>query len=463
MAAPALHNARSFRPGQSWAGHFAATIALGLPLVGAQLAQMAINTTDVVLLGRLSATDLAAGVLGTQMFFFFYIFGSGFTNAVMPMAAHAYGRGDETAVRRSVRMGLWVVVLYGLATVVPLHFTRAILTALGQKPEVAERAGAYMRIAEWAIFPALLIMGFRAFFTAIGRAQIILWSTLSGTLLNILLGYSFIFGHFGAPALGIEGAAVGALGTNALICLLLAFVAARGGAYRRYHLFTRLWRPDWEAFFQVVRLGFPISMTIIAEVGLFMTASLMMGWLGTVPLAAHGIALQLASIAFMVPLGLSQAATVRVGQAHGRGDVDGLARAAKAVMAIGLGVSITGAILFWLMPETLIRLFLDDSNPLSEQVVVVAVPLLAVAAAFQLADCLQALGAGLLRGLRDTRVPMLLALFSYWIVGLPAAYLFGFVAGIGGVGVWAGLACGLVCAAVLANWRFYRREVYGLV
>ncbi|HET7412889.1 MAG TPA: MATE family efflux transporter [Pararhizobium sp.] len=452
-----------FGSGESWRAHIAATIALGLPLVGAQLAQMAINTTDVVLLGRLSATDLAAGVLGTQTFFFFFIFGSGFTNAVMPMAAHAHGRGDEAAVRRAVRMGFWIVVIYSAIVVVPLHFTAAILTAFGQTPEVAERAGAYMRVAEWAIFPALLIMALRAFFTAIGRAQIILWGTLSGTCLNIVLGYAFIFGHFGAPALGIEGAAIGALGTNTLIFLVLAVVAARAPAYRRYGLFTRLWRPDWSVFLEVVRLGLPVSMTIIAEVGMFMTASLMMGWIGTIELAAHGIAMQLASIAFMIPLGLSQAATVRIGQAHGRGDLAALDRAAKAVMAVAVTVSLAGALLFWSVPKTLIGLFLDPSNPLSEDVVRIAVPLLAVAAAFQLFDCLQAMGAGLLRGLRDTRVPMLLALFSYWIVGLPAAYLLAFVTGYGGLGVWIGLACGLVCAAILANWRFQRREAYGLV
>ena len=256
-----------------------------------------------------------------------------------------------------------------------------------------------MKVAEWAIFPALLIMALRAFFTAIGRAQIILWATLAGTLLNVLLGYAFIFGHFGAPALGIRGAAVGALGTNTLTFVVLAAMAARAAAYRRYGLFVRLWRPDWSAFRDVVRLGFPVAMTIIAEVGLFMMSSLMMGWLGTVALAAHGIALQLASIAFMIPLGLSQVGTVRVGQAHGRGDLAGLDRAAKAVMVVGLAVSLTGAMLFWLIPERLIGLFLDTSNPLSEEVVRFAVPLLAVAAAFQLADCLQVLGSGLLRGL----------------------------------------------------------------
>ena len=459
----AIRDRKAVGQDQSWGAHLVATITLGLPLVGAQLAQMAINTTDVVFLGRLGATDLAAGVLGTQTLFFFYIFGSGFTNAVMPMAAHAHGRGDEASVRRSVRMGIWVVVFYGALTLIPMHFTGSILAAFGQKPEVAERAGDYMKVAEWAIFPALLIMALRAFFTAIGRAQIILWATLAGTLLNVLLGYAFIFGHFGAPALGIRGAAVGALGTNMVTFIALAAVAAKSAAYRRYDLFVRLWRPDWSAFRDVIRLGFPVAMTIIAEVGLFMMSSLMMGWLGTVALAAHGIALQLASIAFMIPLGLSQVATARVGQAVGRGDLAALDRAAKAVLAIELVVSLTGALLFWLIPERLIDLFLDTANPLSDEVVRFAVPLLAVAAAFQLADCLQVLGAGLLRGLHDTRVPMLLAVFSYWIVGLPAGYLLGFVAGLGGVGVWSGLACGLVCAAILANWRFQRREAFGLV
>lgn len=449
--------------GQSWGAHLRATVVLGLPLVGAQLAQMAINTTDIMLLGRLSATDLAAGVLGTQVFFFLFIFGSGFTNAVMPMAAHAHGRDDAVTVRRAVRMGFWVVVLYGALTLIPAYLTEPMLRAFGQKPEVAERAGAYMHVAAWAIFPALMIMALRAFFTAIGRAQIILWATLAGTLLNILLGYSFIFGHFGAPALGIVGAAVGALGTNALTFLVLALVAARARIYRPYGLFVRLWRPDWQIFLDVVRLGFPVAITIIAEVGLFVASSLMMGWLGTIALAAHGIALQFASIAFMIPLGLSQVGTVRIGQAHGRGDLAGLDRAAKAVIAVGVAVSLAGAAMFWLIPQMLIGLFLDTSNPMSEEVVRVAVPLLAVAAAFQVVDCMQALGTGLLRGLRDTRVPMMLAVFSYWAVGLPAGYLLGFVAGFEGVGVWIGLAVGLACAAVLANWRFQRREAFGLV
>lgn len=447
----------------SWASHLRATILLGLPLVGAQLAQMAIGVTDVVMIGRLGATELAAGVLATQAFFFFYIFGAGFTNAVMPLAAYAHGRGDPTSVRRSVRMGLWVVALFGLASMLPLWHIEAILLMLGQEPEIARLAGVYMHVCQWALFPALFILGLRSFYTAIGRAQIILWSTLAGTLLNGVLDYAFIFGRFGAPALGIAGAAAASLGTNLLMLAVLVATAQAKPVFRAYDLFVRFWRPDREAFLSVVRLGVPISLTIIAEVGLFTATSLMMGWLGTVTLAAHGIAMQLISIAFMIPLGLSQAATVRVGQAHGRANTGELGRASAMVLAVSFAVATGSALVFWLVPGPLVDLFLDPGKPQSAEVAATAASLLAVAAAFQIFDGLQIVASGLLRGLKDTRVPMLLAVASYWLVGAPAAYVLGFVLGYGGVGVWTGLALGIAASALLGNWRFHRREAYGLV
>lgn len=448
---------------QSWASHLRATALLGLPLIGAQLAQTAIGATDVIMLGRLGARELAAGVLGTQTFFFFFIFGIGFSNAVIPLAAHAFGRGDTRAVRRSVRMGLWVAAVYAVPVMFVLWHTEAILLALGQEPELARLAGAYEHVVQWGLFPALFAMGLRSFFTAIGRAQVILWAMLAGVVANIMLDYAFIFGHFGAPRLGIVGAAVASFGSTVLIFALLAIWANTRPAFRPYELFVRLWRPDWKAFFEVVRLGIPISTAIIAEVGLFMMASVMMGWLGTVSLAAHGIAIQLASITFMVPLGLSQAGTVRVSQAHGRNDFEDLDRAARTVIAMATSIAIASALLFWLLPGPLVGLFLDRDNPLALQVARVAVPLLAVAAAFQIFDSLQVTGASLLRGLKDTRVPMVMAIVSYWVIGATSAYVLGFPAGFGGVGVWTGLAFGLACAAVAMNWRFHRRRAYGLV
>jgi MATE family multidrug resistance protein len=287
---------------------------------------------------------------------------------------------------------------------------------------------------------------------------IVLWSALIGTLVNGVLNYLLIFGHFGAPEMGVRGAAVASVVSSTVIFLIMAGWAVLHPRHLEYRLFQRFWRPEWPAFFEVFRLGLPIGFTILAEVGLFMAASLMMGWLGTVPLAAHGIAIQLASISFMIPLGLSHAATVRVGQAYGRGDLDSLARAAHTVMGLAVAISFAAALLFWLAPESLIGLFIDETNVDAPELLAAAVPLLLVAAAFQMVDAIQVIGAGLLRGLKDTRIPMIIALISYWPFGLSAAYGLGFGLGLGGAGIWAGLAIGLGVAAVLLNVRFAYRD-----
>ena len=448
------------RDGKSWGAHIWATLALGLPLVGTQIAQIAINTTDVVMLGWYGTEELAATVLGSQAFFFVFIFGAGFANAILPLAAQAEGRNDPTHVRRSVRMGMWILLLYAAVAMPFLWFLEPFLLLLGQKPELAAMASDYIRIAGWGLFPALMMMALRTFFAARSRAAIVLWSALVGTLVNGALNYMLIFGHFGAPEMGVRGAAVASVVSSTVIFLIMAGWAVGHPRHRDYRLFQRFWRPEWPAFFEVFRLGVPIGFTILAEVGLFMAASLMMGWLGTVPLAAHGIAIQLASISFMIPLGLSHAATVRIGQAFGRNDMEGLARAAHTVMGLAALIALGSGALFWLMPEQLISLFLDEANADSDELLRVAVPLLLVAAAFQLVDAIQAIGAGLLRGIKDTRIPMFLAVISYWPIGLSAAYGLGFGLGLGGPGIWGGLAIGLGVAAVLLNVRFARRGLF---
>ncbi|OCW57306.1 MATE family efflux transporter [Hoeflea olei] len=446
------------REPRSWGTHVRATLALGLPLVGTQIAQIAIATTDVVMLGWYGTEELAATVLGSQAFFIVYIFGVGFASAILPLAAQAEGRNDPTHVRRSVRMGMWILLIYAAVVMPFLWQLEAILIAVGQKPELAALASDYIRIAQWGMFPALMMMALRSFFAARSRAGIVLWSALIGTLVNGVLNYILIFGAFGAPEMGVRGAAIASVVSSAVIFLIMAGWATLHPRHLEYRLFQRFWRPEWPAFFEVFRLGVPIGFTILAEVGLFMAASLMMGWLGTVSLAAHGIAIQLASISFMVPLGLSHAATVRVGQAYGRGDMAELARAAHTVMGLSVLISLAAASLFWFMPETLVGLFVDNANPDAAELISVAVPLLLVAAAFQIVDAIQAIAAGLLRGIKDTRIPMFIAVVSYWPIGLSAAYGFGFGLGYGGPGIWAGLALGLGVAAVLLNLRFANRD-----
>ncbi|WP_421857838.1 MATE family efflux transporter [Oricola sp.] len=438
----------------SWAGHFRATLVLGIPLVGSQIGLMLMNTTDTVMLGWYGIEELAASVLASQAYFIVMIFGAGFSQAVMPMAAQAAGEDDSRGVRRSVRMGLWVSLLYCLFAMPLLWRTETILLAFGQDPGVAALAGQYMQIAMWALPPTLLGHALRAFLSAIERAQIIFVTTLVAAALNVGINWALIFGNWGAPEMGIQGAAIATLLVNLVMFAAMAVYAAHQKDAAHYELFVRFWRPDWPAFFDVLRLGLPISITILAEVGMFTASSLIMGWIGVVPLAAHGIAMQISAIAFMVPLGMAQAATVRVGRAYGRRDPVGVSRAAAATSVLCAGFALAGALLMWTMPELLIGLFLDKSEVGGVDVAVYAVPLLLVAAAFQLVDSAQVVGAGLLRGMKDTAIPMVIAIASYWLAGLPLAYVLGIPAGLGGIGVWTGLAAGLALAAFAMNFRF---------
>lgn len=447
----------------SWSGHLRATLVLGIPLIGAQLAQTAVNVTDTVMIGWIGAPELAAAVLATQMFFLVWMFGSGFAQAVMPLAADAQGRRDDRGVRRSVRMGLWVVVIYSALAMVPLWHAEGILLFLRQDPQVAAIAGRFMRVLQWSMFASLFVMVLRSYLSVLDRAHVVLGATVVGAVLNAVFDYALIFGHFGAPALGVVGAALASVGTTLFTAAILFSYTFRKSDLRVYEIYARIWRPDWPAFLELLRLGWPIGATIIAEVGLFASASVMMGWLGTIQLAAHGIVLQLASIAFMIPLGLANAATVRVGLAYGRRDRLALGRAANTALGVSAIIALIGAALFWSIPDLLLGLYLDKSNANAGEVLRFGAPLLAVAAAFQIADALQVVGSGVLRGLKDTRVPMMIAIFSYWLVGMPVAYLMAFQAGWGGIGIWCGLAIGLLAAAVLMNRRFLRRESVGLL
>ncbi|MBZ9791191.1 MATE family efflux transporter [Rhizobium sp. 3T7] len=438
-----------------WAAHFRATLALGIPLIGAQLAQLGIHTTDVMIVGRLGAESLAAMVLSAQFLFTILVFGSGFAIAVIPMVAQAYGRGDVVSVRRSLRMGLWVVLAYWVIMLPAFFNSERILLAAGQKPEVAALAHGYILIGQFGVLPGLLYNVMRSLVSAIGRAAVVLNVTIAMLVLNAFFAYALVLGHFGFPAMGLEGAAIVSVAVQtAGFLFIVAYVQSREDT-RRYEIFVRFWRPDWKAFWEVARLGLPISVTLLAEVSLFTVASLLMGHIGTIELAAHGIALQWASIAFMIPLGLSQAATVRVGVAHGQGDYTAVVRASIAVVVIACLIASAGGILFAVAPEFLGSWFLDTKLPEAPQVLAYAGPLIVVAGLFQLVDGLQAIANGLLRGLKDARVPMILALIAYWPIGFFLAWAFAFPLGFGGIGIWFGFLVGLAAAAVMLCARFY--------
>ncbi|MHA7776417.1 MATE family efflux transporter [Roseibium sp. M-1] len=463
MAQHASRASDSVQPVSLWRSDIRPTLALGLPLAGAQLAQMAINTTDVLMIGRLGAEELAASVLAFNFYMLVWFFGMGVLQAVIPLAARARGQRKLRDLRRTVRMGFWVSVLFCIPVWVVLLFIEPILIALGQNPKLAALAGVYMLYLQWTMLPALLIMAVRGFLTVMERTQVVLWATIAGAVVNAVLDYLLIFGEFGFPRLELVGAGIASVFSASVTFLFLLAYAVLHPKLRRYNILGRIWRSDWPVFFQIVRLGVPIALTIIAEGSLFAAASVMIGWLGTLPLAGHGIAMQIASITFMVPVGLSVAAMTRVSLAAGRGDRRGVGRAGWTALCVTVLFMGCFALLFWTIPETLVGFYLDLDDPQTEEVLAYGVSFLTVAALFQLADGGQIIGVNNLRGLGDTTIPLFYALFGYWVVGISLSLGLGFVAGWGGVGVWCGLAGGLASVALLANLRFAKREKLGLV
>ncbi|TPN85636.1 MATE family efflux transporter [Mesorhizobium sp. CU2] len=439
---------------EGWTGQASAILRLGLPLVGAQLAQLAINTTGVLIVGHLGASDLAGIVLSIQYFYLILHFGSGSSIAIIPLVAHALGRGDTGEVRRSVRMGIWASLAYAVMTLPLFIYCEPILTCMGQKPDVVAKAASYLRIMGFGLAPALTFLVLKSFLSALGRTRIILAVNLVCVACNALLAYMFTLGRFGVPAFGLPGAASVAVAIETMFAASLAIYIGLVPACRRFRLHSEILKPDWPALREVLRHGIPISMMVLSEMSLFSVAAVMIGWIDTLQLAAHGVAMQLVAIAFMVPLGLSQAATVRIGVAAARNDGEAILKTGIAALAMAALFAAFSGGLFITAGRFLAGLFVDKTAPGAETVVGIAVRFIMIAGAFQLFDALQSVAAGLARGLKDSTVPMVLAIVSYWCIGFPSAYLLAFSLGIGGIGIWYGFVAGLIAAAVLLIVRF---------
>ncbi|HEX2116588.1 MAG TPA: MATE family efflux transporter, partial [Alphaproteobacteria bacterium] len=341
--------------------------------------------------------------------------------------------------------------------------TEEILLALGQDPANAAGAAGYAQAMLWGFLPAAGFMLLRFFVAALGRPNAALVVMVLAVMLNAVLAWALIFGRLGLPALGVVGAGLATSVANGFsFAALLGFVLL-DRRLRRFYILGRLWRADWHRLRELFRVGLPIGCILLLEVGLFSAAVQLMGLLGTAEIAAHQIALQCAAIAFMVPLGIGQAATVRVGLAAGARDAAAVKRAGWVALGLGVAFMSTTALLMWIVPQSLAGLFLDLERPENAPVVTLAVAFLNLAALFQVFDGVQTIALGALRGLKDTRVPAMLAAAGYWLVGFPTGALLAFRAGMGGVGVWWGLALGLAVVAVLALVRFTRRERLGLL
>ncbi len=438
-----------------WRIELRTTFILALPIVLTQIAQVGIRAADTIFMGRLGTPELAAGALGGNFYFLFYLFGLGIVVSVSALAARARGAGDADEVRRFVRQGFWVATAVGAPFVIALWQIEPILRLLGQSTANSALASDYMQMMVWGLIPSLWMVSLRSFISALSRPRSVLLITVIGVGVNAFGDYALMFGNFGFPALGIAGAGLSSSIVNILMFAALLVYVVRDGEFRQYAILRRVWRPDWAKFVEIIRVGLPVGTTLLFEVGLFFAASILLGLISTEQLAAHQIAMQCVSFTFMVPLGFAQAATIRVGLAAGAQDRLGVGRAGWTAITLGGIFMVTASYVFWFHPLPVIHLFLGGRVAESAEVVRFAVLLLAVAAVFQIADGLQALTAGALRGLRDTRAPMLIAVFGFWVIGFPVSVLLGFWLDFEGVGVWSGLAAGLIIVACFLLVRFY--------
>ena len=447
-----------------WATEVRATLALAWPLILANLTMALIQATDVVMMGWLGSRALASSALGLNLTFAFSLICLGLVTAASPLMATAIGAKRHLVrdVRRTFRQSFWLVATVTVPVWLILWNGRTLIIGLGQDPGLADGARDFLHGYMWSMLPFLLFQAMRTFISALERPGWVLAISLTGVLLNAILEYALVFGHFGLPALGLFGGGLASSIVWSLLAVMLALVIVSDRQFRRFHLFGRLWRADWPRYRRLWALGLPIGLAMGFEGGIFSAAAFLMGLISAAAVAAHAIALQISALSFMVPWGLAQAATVRVGQALGRGDRAGIGRAGWVAWGLGVTFMALTALIILTLPHSLITLFLADT-PANAKVIALAVSFLFVAAIFQIVDGAQVVGAGMLRGLHDTRVPMLFTFIGYWAIGIGIGVWLAFRRGWDGVGIWTGLAIGLAIVAVLMLWRWTRRDRLGLL
>ncbi len=451
-------------PTPGWKAETRETFRIAGPLALANVLQMLTYAIDVMFIARLGADELAASALAIALFGLIVWSLQSLTGAVAPiMSAELGARGPALRpVRRSMRMALWLSLIVSAFGMGLCALAGPLMRVTGQEPHITALAVSYMEVLLWSTAPMVIAGVLRNYVSTLGRPIFATFITAVGIGVNALANWVFIFGNLGAPAMGLPGAALATIITSLAIVAMYAAAIRLDPRLHRYHITGFFWRADWPRFMEIVRIGTPIAITIVAEAGVFGAAAFLMGRIGGLELAAHTLALNLAAFAFQVPFGVGQAATIRVGYFYGARDAVGMARAGWTSVAMGTGFMVFTASAMVLMPSALLSVYIDPADPANTQLVSTAISFLMIGAAFQLSDGVQAVAAGALRGLQDTRIPMWIAIFSYWVPGFGLAAGLGLFTPLAGTGVWIGLATGLTFAAVLLLYRWNAREQLGL-
>lgn len=434
---------------------FVALSRLAGPLVLIQVGTMLMGVVDTIMVGRVSAAALAAVALGNMYFFAISIFGMGVLFALDPIIAQALGARDELAVRRGLQRGLVLALLLTVPITLVLLTVRPVLELVNQPVDVIPNAAGYVYRNALSVWPFYVFVVLRQTLQAHRRVMPIAITIVVANIVNVALNYAWIYGNFGFPAMGVIGSAWATTVSRWLMAVLL--LALGWSTLRRYLAERAPNLLDLQPLWRMLRLGLPIGAQMMLEGGAFNIMALLMGWLGVVQVAAHQIALNLASLTFMVPLGVSSAAAVIVGHAVGRGDAEGVRRSTVASLAVGAGFMLFTGVLFIASPELLARLYTPDMA-----VIALAALLLPIAGVFQVFDGLQVVAIGLLRGLGDTRTPMIVNVVGFWCIGMPVSLWLGFGLDYGAEGLWWGLVVGLVIVALFLIARVRRREQHGL-
>lgn len=428
-----------------------ALLRLGWPLCAAQLLQVSMGFVDTVMVGRLGALELAAIGLGSAFWVLIFLGCVGSLMAISPIVAQHFGAGRPAMICRTFQQGIWLSLLIGVGSSVLLLCTPALMPLLRVDSEVIPLVKEYVAVVVWGMPGLCLYLVPRFLSEGIAHVRPVLIVQLILLPLNVLGNAIFIYGLFGFPAMGVSGAALSSAIGMWLGAVLIFVYVRRTSRYRSFQLFVRWSRPDLAEIATIFRLSFPIAIAMVLETSLFLVVILLMGSLGKVALAAHQVAINYAALMFMVPVGLSMALTVRVGQALGAGDRDEARFRGWLGIVVGAGFMLLSAGFIVVFTESIAGLYTDDSLVLE-----LAVSLLLVAAVFQVFDGIQVSAAGALRGYHDTRIPMVIGLFSYWLVGLPISWYLGLYLEVGPVGLWIGLVTGLVAAAFLLSHRYHR-------
>ena len=427
-------------------------LRIGFPVIIAQLLQMSMSFVDTVMAGRLSPADLAAVAVGTSMLIPFVVFCLGSMMGVTPIVAQNIGGRRLTSIGKNARQVLWLSQMMALPSFFLLRNLDVVFVWIGVTQDVIPIASGYLKAISWGLFPLYAYGALRNFNEGLSVTRPAMFVALLGTLVNIPANYILMFGKFGFPQLGAVGTGYASAIVYTVMFIAMFLFTYNYKSYRRFEIFNRFRLPEKEYLKELLRIGIPIGISTSMEVTMFACVSLLISTLSTIAVAGHQVALNFAAMMFMIPFGLSVAITARVGNSIGKRRPDEAQFRGFVGLAICCCVMVCTAIIIFLFPNAIASIYTDDAA-----VKEIAVDLLFMAAIFQLSDGLQVAGFGALRGLKDTKVPMYVNLFAYWIVGISVAYYLGFVSDYGAPGLWVGLITGLTVAGILHNVRFYMR------